>query len=568
MDKKKARRESVNLSRNRLNMIFNALYLKMRNMKVIKNYIHKIRMVYKLIYPADEFTINVLTVSMIIKSFCLSLGVFILGISFGKLHVYGYMILLIMIIVINSEVVNAGFSKLEIKLLRQLEEYLSEVRHHYHMNGILEDAIFDSLEYAKPQVALHINIIYNILIENDKDRSEKYMDIAPNKFFMTFLALCETVMMFGDTVKDNESLFLENINSLREEIRTELLKRDRISHVFSGLVIISILPPFTLKIIEKWGISNIPKLVDFYDGRYGLIVSIIICLLSLGAYSLINRMKDNYRYQLKYHWILEKICSVQAINDIVVRYMYKNAVAVKALGDKLRRASEDITVRQFIVRRYLIMLVSFVSMLVILFYGNTLESASSIKIPDFKLYMVPVVFFASICVGYLPDMFVDMRMYFLRQSMENEVLSFHSIIIMLMHIKRVDAGIILEWMENFSDIFKTSIRECVDNYFYDEDEALEKLKVMEPYPPFVRIIENLQASDVVGIEKAFEEIYSQRHYFVEKRKQDNEISISNKGAIGRFIAFIPMVATIGLYLIIPFVMESITELMGCATQMR
>ena len=125
---------------------------------------------------------------------------------------------------------------------------------------------------------------------------------------------------------------------------------------------------------------------------------------------------------------------------------------------------------------------------------------------------------------------------------------------------------ILEWLENFSEIFKTSLGECVDNYSYCEEDALEHLKEMEPYPPFVRIIENLLASDNVGIEDAFEEIYSQQQYLMEKRKQDNEINIANSGAIARFVSFIPMVVTIGLYLIVPFVIQSLWELMGYAGQ--
>ena len=53
---------------------------------------------------------------------------------------------------------------------------------------------------------------------------------------------------------------------------------------------------------------------------------------------------------------------------------------------------------------------------------------------------------------------------------------------------------------------------------------------------------------------------------MEKRKQDNEINIANSGAIARFVSFIPMVVTIGLYLIVPFVIQSLWELMGYAGQ--
>jgi hypothetical protein len=152
--------------------------------------------------------------------------------------------------------------------------------------------------------------------------------------------------------------------------------------------------------------------------------------------------------------------------------------------------------------------------------------------------------------------------------MEDEVIQFHSIIIMLMHIKRMNVETILEWMENFSEIFRPSIMECVDLYAYDDEAALEKLKMQEPFLPFVRIVENLEACDRVGIEKAFDEIASQRSYFAEKRKQDNEINISNKGAVGKVVAYIPMILTLSLYLIIPFVLESISQLMGYINQLQ
>lgn len=68
--------------------------------------------------------------------------------------------------------------------------------------------------------------------------------------------------------------------------------------------------------------------------------------------------------------------------------------------------------------------------------------------------------------------------------------------------------------------------------------------------------------------KAFDEVAGQRSYFLEKRKQDNEISISEKGAVARVVAYIPLVLTLLLYLIVPFVLESMVQLGGYMSEIN
>lgn len=142
-----------------------------------------------------------------------------------------------------------------------------------------------------------------------------------------------------------------------------------------------------------------------------------------------------------------------------------------------------------------------------------------------------------------------------------------SIILMLVYIKRMNVEILLEWMENFSDIFREPFIECVDHFSYDEELALEKLKERVPFLPFVRIVEDLEACDHLGVEAAFDEIEGQRDFFADKRKQDNEITLANKGVIARTVAYVPLIMLLGLYLIIPFVLESMSQLMGYMAEM-
>ena len=49
-------------------------------------------------------------------------------------------------------------------------------------------------------------------------------------------------------------------------------------------------------------------------------------------------------------------------------------------------------------------------------------------------------------------------------EMEDEVMQFQTIILMLMKIERVNVEIILEWLERYANIFKEPISKCVNNY--------------------------------------------------------------------------------------------------------
>ena len=186
----------------------------------------------------------------------------------------------------------------------------------------------------------------------------------------------------------------------------------------------------------------------------------------------------------------------------------------------------------------------------------------------FHWYYFVISVLAGIILSYSPRFFLEIKRYFLKGIKEDEVMQFQTMIVMLMYIPRMNVEIILEWMESFSMIFRSSLMECVDMYSFDSERALCELKEKEEYLPFIRIVEGLQACDRVGVEAAFEEIAGQRSYFLEKRKQDNEIQISEKGALGKVIAYMPMTLVIGLYLIVPFILESLAQLNGFMGQMK
>jgi len=146
-------------------------------------------------------------------------------------------------------------------------------------------------------------------------------------------------------------------------------------------------------------------------------------------------------------------------------------------------------------------------------------------------------------------------------EMENEVMQFQTIIMMLMKIERVNVEMILEWLERYANIFKEPISRCVNNYEAGAWEALEELKSQVSFSQFIRIVESLQAAvEKIPIREAFDELDSDRDYYQEKRKEANNRLISRKSLIGRAVGFAPMICLFVGYLVVPLVFIGMTSM--------
>ena len=156
-----------------------------------------------------------------------------------------------------------------------------------------------------------------------------------------------------------------------------------------------------------------------------------------------------------------------------------------------------------------------------------------------------------------------------QMEMEDEVMQFQTIILMLMRIERVNVEIILEWLERYANIFKDPISKCVNNYESGAWEALEVLRNDTNYMQFIRIVEGLQAAvEKIPIRDAFDELDSEREYYQAKRKESNDRLISRKALIGKVIGFAPMIVMFVGYLIGPMVFIGLTSMSSSMSSLQ
>lgn len=618
----------------------NRLYDFLAQWVVTRRYIHKLDLEFDILRPGDvsgkkQQILNIMGSSL------LAMAVLIWWMLQQEVDLYSLTITAAMLYFIYHQVIHIHLQREEYKLLHDLEKFLGDMRHEYYVTQMVDEAVYKAAEKTRGMMQLHGEYICELLSDPDMEGAlERYQVSAPNGYFKTLLAICISAIQFGDKIVNEQSLFLMNLSNLRQEVNVELLKRNKISYAFSGLVLLCIIPMLTLRNVEQWGISNLPELVEFYHGTWGVLCSVLIVVCSMVSYHIVMILKENIKIRTTEHPVLEWLLRIPIVNQLLWKYLNHNYGRTMRQKEILKRAGDSLSVIELLLKRLLSGMTVFllgvclsvtvhrtncnrlyddVTNIEALSAKATKEQIQEMQglvqkltkrymgsVPDYETiqfhvkeqwpqgdqelvtatakeisrrvikiheehlhwYEPGLWILAALAGFYFPLWFLLYRTKVRQMNMEDEVVQFQSVILMLIYLEQVTVELLLRWMENFADIFHPAIEECINNYPWNDKKALEILKEEEPFEPFSRIVENLEMCEQIGVQKAFEEIAMDRNHFQEKRKQQNQMQINKKSVYARIVAYIPLLVTIGLYLIIPFVAESISQLLEYSAQMQ
>lgn len=173
----------------------------------------------------------------------------------------------------------------------------------------------------------------------------------------------------------------------------------------------------------------------------------------------------------------------------------------------------------------------------------------------------------AFAASYFPLTVIAFQSSLRKVDMEDEVFQFHTIIILLMHHDNVDVKVVLEWMREFANIFKTPIELCLAN-FQNQSLALERLKNDVKYKPFEKLIDNLiMANEDISIKSAFDALELERNFYKENRKESNRQQVNKKIEFGQMIGFVPVHTVLILYLAVPIIYTSFTAFSNIQKQL-
>lgn len=509
----------------------------------------KIESRISILYPSTRYSIIQRTAEYLIRVYIVAVLVIIGLFICADFSLYYAMMSAVVAYVVISGKIYGDLDKLELKLLGQLEKFVSDVKFRFQFDGMLEEAIQDVVNYAEYEMAIQGERLLECLKNYYRGDGDDYGEISPNHYFLTFYSICYMVLKYGDKKVDGQSMFVKNLGYLKEDINIEQLKRRKIHNEFMGLLGLTILPVFSVKPIERWAISNMPEMRAVYSGVEGIVTTILIVFFTVLVYKLILSLR-RINYDVKYK---NQLIGQIAQNEMVRKFLLFQIIKLKKRAEKMNRLLKEVVYEydllEFMLMRWM-MCTGYLILGVFLF--------GSIGIRGIWLCLISMLCGMS---GYYQLYFsVIVKKQILIMEREEEIVRFQTIILMIMHIDRMTIAEILQHMELFAVSFKNEIYELSNELSNKGMDTFREAKGKTGFHPYEKLLDSFLACDTMPIFQAFEDVETDRGYYVEKHKQDNEEIINKKSMIAKTIAFLPLCLVILLKLILPFVMQGISAL--------
>jgi len=501
-----------------------------------------------ILYPSDGIYIARKTGAQLLKLYLMALTMICMLTFFEGISLYFMVVICMTVYAVLNSFIYRGFEKLELQILEHMLRFIEAVKFRFQFDGMLEEALLDAITECSHEMSVHGQIILDHLRESYIKEKCDYQEVSPNHFFLTFYSLCESVMKYGDKQTDNGSLFIKNLSYLKEDISLEILKKKSVENTFMGLGVICIIPVFCISPIEQWATSNMPELAGEYDSQMGRLITILLAVLSTIIYKLVLNLKYPAPVEKQGSELVKKLMRNSLIQRWNAKYMNRHVRTMIKTEKLLREVNYTYNIAEFCVKRVITsVMVSVICIITALTIGFGWSSLI------FGLLAYMVVFYGHV-------IYIRLKKELILMEREDEIIRFQGIILMLMHADRITIEQILSQLERFAVSFRRQIEEIGDKLSYKGMDIFKEIRDKCDFLPFNRIIDSFIACDDMYIYKAFEDIELDRKYYIEKHRQDNKFYIEQRGAIAKFLSFVPLCAVVIIKLIIPFVMEGMSQM--------
>lgn len=174
-----------------------------------------------------------------------------------------------------------------------------------------------------------------------------------NTFVRIFEAMCALVKNEGDIQYGGTSVFLMNLQYLKEELRGHLLLYRERSYLFLGLDFLAILPIFFLPLVEWWAATTSEDIMRYYEGGYGMIALFMVFLVTVCTYLLIlwlllPQMDTEKRYHPE-----EKLLEQKWLSQWIDRYISRNYTECLKKNEYLKELQGNGNIREFLTKKIL-----------------------------------------------------------------------------------------------------------------------------------------------------------------------------------------------------------------------
>lgn len=351
-----------------------------KNTPFLKRYFVKIRSKVSLMYPADGYSINLMTSRILAKGTLGGIIAVALTLVLSKGNIFYICAGILISYVVITEIVTNSVNALEFMILEQFQDAIQKVRHHYHECKMVDQSILRCIDEVPYEIGLHLQTIYDIITsQNMKYETDKYIDACPDKMMLTFLAICSSIQEAGDGLIDGKSKFLTGLEQLKADVADEILMRKRSKYAFMGLSWISLFPVIAVKPAESWVVTNMEEVKSFYSGIYGIVSMIAIFVLSFIAHALIVSLRDKEREIEKDNDLFAKIADVPVISDFLSKVIRKNFSRYNYYNNEMKGMGDHTGPKAFLLKRVTFAVVTFVATILILFFSGISQKINDLN---------------------------------------------------------------------------------------------------------------------------------------------------------------------------------------------
>ena len=274
--------------------LFQIVYLTFVKMPVIKYYTKKTRLKMEMTNDYTEYELRRRTgktMLLAVTFMFLALFVFLNLVD----DLYMSLIVIVGVLIVTEKVIDIGITSVSEKILKQMPEAFTSIRHAFHEHGMVEEAFNSAIDdLGDKEIVPQLRKIKEAMIsERPEIELEKYYDTAPNRFLKLFAGVSYLTLDLGDRKVDGTSVYLKNLNNILSEIQLEILKRDKINYMFRSLTIIAVVPLVAIKPLQAWAESNFPALSNFYDSSIGFIMQSLIIVSIFVSYLMLRIIKED-----------------------------------------------------------------------------------------------------------------------------------------------------------------------------------------------------------------------------------------------------------------------------------
>ncbi len=346
--------------------VYQAFYIICISIPVVKYYTRKVRLKLEMVNDYTEYEIRRKTGSIMLSSVIFIFVALFIFINVTN-DLYMQLIVIIAVLLVNEVITNYRVNGVADKILRQIPEVFTEIRHSFHEHGMIEEAFNDAIDELEdkeitPQVK---RIKEAILADNPEVQLEKYYDTAPNRFLKLFAGVSYLTMELGDRKVDGTSIYLKNLNNIVNDVYLEILKRDKINYMFRSLTAIAVAPIFFTNIIQSWAESNFAALINFYNSSFGFIIKALILISIFVCYFALRVIREDSD-QIKFDRIATKKWQDRAYSIPLVRKIVDGLIPAeyttkrKKKTEMIKNTNAFLTLEWFYVNKVAAALIGFV----------------------------------------------------------------------------------------------------------------------------------------------------------------------------------------------------------------